>query len=98
MYKTGHDFTLIFADTQMQTPIKYKPNVKLEIKKRGGTDFNPVVDYYHQHRNRFSTLIYLTDGEAPLPDNPVKNMLWVLSTISGDADHLKESGKVIKLN
>jgi predicted metal-dependent peptidase len=98
MYKTGHDFTLIFADTQMQDPIKYKPNVKLEIKKRGGTDFNPVVDYYHQHRNRFSTLIYLTDGEAPLPDNPVKNMLWVLSTISGDADHLKESGKVIKLN
>lgn len=98
MYKTGHDFTLIFADTEMQEPIKYKPNIKLEIKKRGGTDFNPVVDYYHQHRNRFSTLIYLTDGEAPLPDNPVKNMLWVLSTISSDADHLKESGKVIKLN
>jgi hypothetical protein len=40
----------------------------------------------------------LTDGEAPLPRNPVKNMLWVLSTISSDADHLKQSGKVIKLN
>jgi predicted metal-dependent peptidase len=98
MYKTGHDFTLIFADTEMQEPIKYKPNIDLVIKKRGGTDFNPIVDYYHQHRKRFSTLIYLTDGEAPLPDNPVKNMLWVLSTISSDADHLKESGKVIKLN
>lgn len=98
MYKSGHDFTLIFADTQMQEPIKYSPKKELIIKQRGGTDFNPVVDYYHQHRNRFSTLIYLTDGEAPLPDNPVKNMLWVLSTISGDADHLKESGKVIKLN
>jgi predicted metal-dependent peptidase len=98
MYKSGHDFTLIFADTQMQEPIKYKPHAELVIKKRGGTDFNPVVDYYHQHKNKFSTLIYLTDGEAPLPDNPVKNMLWVLSTISNDADHLKESGKVIKLN
>lgn len=98
MYKTGHDFTLIFADTEMQEPIKYKPSTKLVIKKRGGTDFNPIVDYYHQHSKRFSTLIYLTDGEAPLPDNPVKNMLWVLSTISSDADHLKASGKVIKLN
>jgi predicted metal-dependent peptidase len=98
MYKTGHDFTLIFADTEMQEPIKYNPKKELVIKKRGGTDFNPIVDYYHHHRNRFSTLIYLTDGEAPLPDNPVKNMLWVLSTISGDADHLKQSGKVIKLN
>lgn len=98
MYKTGHDFTLIFADTQMQEPIKYKPNIDIVIKKRGGTDFNPVVDYYHQHKSKYSTLIYLTDGEAPLPDNPIKNMLWVLSTISSDADHLKESGKVIKLN
>jgi len=98
MNKTGHQFTIIFADTQMQEPFVYKPNAQIVIKKRGGTDFNPVVDYYHQHKNRFSTLIYLTDGEAPLPNNPVKNMLWVLSTISGDADHLKESGKVIKLN
>ena len=98
MHKSGNDFTLIFADTEMQEPIKYNPKKELVLKKRGGTNFNPIVDYYRANRNKFSTLIYLTDGEAPLPDNPVKNMLWVLSTISGDADHLKASGKVIKLN
>lgn len=98
MHKSGHEFTLIFADTQMQEPIKYSPHKDLVIKKRGGTSFDPIVDYYHQHRNKYSTLIYLTDGEAPVPNNPVKNMLWVLSTISSDADHLKASSKVIKLN
>jgi len=96
MYKCGHDFTLIFADTQMQDPIKYKPSTPLVIKKRGGTDFNPVVDYYMQHRKKYTTLIYLTDGECPAPDAPVKNMLWVLSTKCQNTDHLP--GKTIKLN
>lgn len=96
MYKCGHDFTLIFADTQMQDPIKYRPNVPLVIKKRGGTDFNPVVDYYLQHRKKYTTLIYLTDGECPAPRAAVKNILWVLSTRCQDTAHLP--GKTIKLN
>lgn len=96
MHKCGHDFTLVFADTQMQDPIKYKPNMPIVIKKRGGTDFNPVVDYYMAHKKRYSTLIYLTDGECPAPDAPVKNMLWVLSTKCTDTDHLP--GKTVKLN
>ncbi len=96
MYKCGHDFTLIFADTQMQDPVKYKPSMPVVIKKRGGTDFNPVVDYYMQHRKKYTTLIYLTDGECSAPNAPVKNMLWVLSTKCSDTDHLP--GKTIKLN
>lgn len=96
MHKCGHDFTLVFADTQMQDPVKYKPNMPIVIKKRGGTDFNPVVDYYMAHKKRYSTLIYLTDGECPAPDAPVKNMLWVLSTKCTDTDHLP--GKTVKLN
>ena len=96
MYKCGHDFTLIFADTQMQDPVKYKPSMPVIIKKRGGTDFNPVVDYYMQHRKKYTTLIYLTDGECSAPNAPVKNMLWVLSTKCSDTDHLP--GKTIKLN
>lgn len=96
MYKCGHDFTLVFADTQMQEPVKYRPSLPIEIKKRGGTDFNPVIDYYLQFRKKYTTLIYLTDGEAPAPDAPVKNILWVLSTKCSDTDHLP--GKTVKLN
>ena len=96
MHKCGHDFTLVFADTQMQDPVKYKPNMPIVIKKRGGTDFNPVVDYYMANKKKYSTLIYLTDGECPAPDAPVKNMLWVLSTRCQNTDHLP--GKTVKLN
>ena len=96
MYKCGHDFTLVFADTQMQEPVKYRPSLPIEIKKRGGTDFNPVVDYYLQYRKKYTTMIYLTDGEAPAPQAPVKNILWVLSTKCNNTDHLP--GKTVKLN
>lgn len=96
MYKCGHDFTLVFADTRMQEPFKYRPNTPIEIKQRGGTDFNPVINYYLKFKKKYTTLIYLTDGEARAPDAPVKNILWVLSTRCQDTDHLP--GKTIKLN
>lgn len=96
MYKAGHDFTIIFADTQMQAPFKYKPNIPIEIKQRGGTDFNPIVNYYSQHKKKYTTLIYLTDGECSSPDIKLKNMLWVLSERSNMTTHLP--GKTIKLN
>lgn len=96
MYKCGHDFSITFADTQMQDVVKYRPSMDLIIKQRGGTDFNPVVDYYLTYRKKYTTLIYLTDGEAPAPDAPIKNVLWVLSTKCSNTDHLP--GKTIKLN
>jgi predicted metal-dependent peptidase len=96
MYKCGHDFTITFADTQMQEPVKYRPSMDLVIKQRGGTDFNPVVDYFLTYRKKYTTLIYLTDGEAPAPEAPIKNVLWVLSTKCSNTDHLP--GKTIKLN
>lgn len=96
MHKCGHDFTLVFADTKMQDPIKYRPNAEIVIKQRGGTDFNPVVDYYIKNKKKYTTLIYLTDGECPAPNAIVKNMLWVLSTNCSNTDHLP--CKTIKLN
>lgn len=60
------------------------------------TDFNPVVDYFMTYRKKYTTLIYLTDGEAPAPKAPIKNVLWVLSTRCSNTDHLP--GKIIKLN
>lgn len=96
MYKVGHDFTIVFCDTKMQEPFKFKPNVPIEIKKRGGTDFNPVVDYFLSNRKKYSTLIYLTDGEAPAPNSYIKNVLWVLSSLCENTDHLP--GLTVKLN
>jgi predicted metal-dependent peptidase len=96
MNKSGHDFTLVFADTTMGKPFKYKRNQPVDIEGRGGTDFNEVVNYFNTSKSKYSTLIYLTDGEAPAPEAKIKNVLWVLSSISDKTDHLP--GKTIKLN
>lgn len=96
MDKTGHDFSLVFADTSMGEVRKYKRNQPVEIEGRGGTDFNEVVNYYVANKNKYSTLIYLTDGEAPAPSAKIKNVLWVLSKRSHWTDHLP--GKTIQLN
>ena len=42
------------------------------------------------------TPLYLTDGEAPAPEECPKNTLWVLSAQSEMTDHLP--GQIIQLN
>lgn len=44
------------------------------------TDFNPPVDYYVEHRKEYASLIYFTDGEAPLPRKNPSGMVWVISS------------------
>ena len=74
----------------------FKKNANWEIKGRGGTCFQPVIDHFNEKRGRYTALIYLTDGEAPAPEDCPKNTLWVLSADSNWTDHLP--GKTIQLN
>ncbi len=93
--RTGHDITLVLCDTRINNIIKYNPRLDIEIKGRGGTDFQPVIDYYRENLTRYSCLIYFTDGECSAPENVRGNILWVMSTVS----HLNNElpGKCIKL-
>jgi predicted metal-dependent peptidase len=95
MHKTGHKITVAQCDTSLNSVEDFNPKKDWEIKGRGGTSFQPVIDHYNNH-GRYTALIYLTDGEAYSPDNCPKNTLWVLSSISSMNDKLP--GKVIKLN
>jgi len=95
MYKTGHKITVAQCDTNLNSVEDFNPKKDWEIKGRGGTSFQPVIDHYNEY-GRYTALIYLTDGEAYSPDNCPKNTLWVLSSISQMNDELP--GKVIKLN
>lgn len=95
--KTGSDITIIQCDTQIGSIKSFKKGAHLEIVGRGGTDFTPVVDYYNEHLGEFSSLIYLTDGEAPSPKTPPRGRcLWVMSSKSSMNDTLP--GQCIKLN
>lgn len=95
MHKTGHKITIAQCDTQLNSVEEFNPKRDLEIKGRGGTSFQPVVDHFNEKGN-YTALIYLTDGEAYNPENCPKNTLWVLSSRSQMNDELP--GKVIQLN
>ena len=80
LYKLGHDVTVVICDTRMGKPFKFDPRKDIEIEGRGGTSFQPVIDYYSKERNKYSCLIYFTDGEADVPENPRGPILWVHSS------------------
>ena len=80
MHKTGHQITVAQCDTQINSIEVFNPKKDWDIKGRGGTDFQPVVDHYNEKKGLYTALIYLTDGEAYTPEDCPKNALWVHST------------------
>ena len=96
MHKTGHCITVAQCDTQLTSVEEFNPKKDWNIKGRGGTDFQPVIDHFNENKSKYTALIYLTDGEAHSPRDCPKNTLWVLSSRSSMNDELP--GKVIKLN
>lgn len=82
MFKAGTDIYVLECDARINRQYWFKPGCIKDVSGRGGTCFDPVVDYYIEHYKQFDTLVYLTDGEAPyghlrIPQN---NMLWVISS------------------
>ena len=80
MHKTGNQITVAQFDTQLTDVSDFDPKKNWEIKGRGGTDFQAVVDHYNDPKNRYSGFICLTDGEADNPENCPNNALWVHSS------------------
>lgn len=93
--KTGTEITTIQCDTKINKIAKFKADTEYEIYGRGGTDFQPVIDYYRENLHKYVSLIFFTDGEAPAPTNAVGKILWVMSSNSNINEELP--GIVIKL-
>ena len=96
MHKTGNQITVAQFDTQLTDVSLFDPKKNWEIKGRGGTDFQDVVDHYNAPKNKYSGFICLTDGEASTPENCPKNALWVHSSMSSINEDLP--GVKIQLN
>lgn len=86
-YKAGARITILQCDTRINAIEDYDGKNIPEIKGRGGTDFNPPVDYYVKHKKEYASLIYFTDGEAPLPSKHPQGMVWVISSIGYHQDY-----------
>jgi len=94
--KTGSYVDIIQCDTKIQSVEPFKPKKDFKVHGRGGTSFQPVIDYYNENRRKYTTLIYLTDGEAPPPKDCPKRTLWCHSSRSRINEELP--GYKIKLN
>ena len=86
-YKAGAKVTILQCDTRINAIEDYDGKNIPEIKGRGGTDFNPPVDYYVKHKKDYASLIYFTDGEAPLPTKSPQGMVWVISSCGYHQDY-----------
>lgn len=96
IYKNGAEVTVVQCDTQINSIDAFKPNLDIEIKGRGGTEFDPVIEYYNKNRNKHTCLVYFTDGECYCNVKPQGKMLWVMSSHSRMNDELP--GPKIQLN
>lgn len=95
IWKTGVEVTIIQCDTHIRSIDEYKGTFEMKFHGRGGTEFNPVLEYFNENRNKFNSLIYFTDGECYTDVKPRNPVLWVLSERSTINNNLP--GKVIRL-
>ena len=96
MHKTGCDVTVVQCDTAISDIRPYKQSNEIALHGRGGTSFEPVIEYYDANQKKYTCLIYFTDGEAPAPAKPRGHILWVLSSRCSMNNQLP--GQIIKLN
>jgi predicted metal-dependent peptidase len=94
--KTGAEITVVQCDTHIRHIGPYKAGDKIEIHGRGGTYFDPVLEMYNENQDKYTCLIYLTDGECDCSVKPRGKMLWVISTRGSINKDLP--GPQIKLN
>lgn len=86
IHKTGSKVSIIECDAYVHRVYEYKGKTMDQVTGRGGTDFQPVIDYVNMHYKEFTSLIYLTDMECSPPTSCRKPTLWVgCSSASEDA-------------
>ena len=87
IYKTGARITILECDAKITANYEYTGKWTGKIHGRGGTDFQPVIDYYRKNMKDYAALVYFTDGECSIPDNVPRDTIWVITSAG---DHKKE--------
>jgi hypothetical protein len=81
IHKSGTEVTIGHADSGMAHVEKYKGQKLRDRYGNGGTDFDPAIEYFNQHKSLYTSMVYFTDGECMPPSiKPHKPMLWVISS------------------
>lgn len=80
IYKAGTRITVIDCDARIQDIYEYKGKYNDSAKGRGGTSFDPVLEYYDDNRDKYTSLVFFTDGECSTKIKPKKEVIWVISS------------------
>ena len=84
------------------TKLKKTKDKQITIKGRGGTDFQPVVDYFCKHID-YDGMMIVTDGYAPVPQVPsfLKNkLLWIIDNkqcFESSRHRFSKTGRVCRI-
>jgi predicted metal-dependent peptidase len=98
IHNRGAEILIIQADARVQTAQKFTKNYSFQAEGRGGTDFNPALEFINESKTKYAGVIYFTDGGASAPEVKCKYKILYVIVGSDSGQHLLESGKVIKLN
>lgn len=74
---------VIFFDTNLKLskPVPFKKKIELkEIQGRGGTNFQPAIDFFQENKE-YNGMIIFTDGQGNIPlQKGNQNILWILTS------------------
>lgn len=87
IYKAGARITILECDARISANYEYTGKWTGKVHGRGGTDFQPVIDYYRKNMKDYAALVYFTDGECSIPNNVPRDTIWVITSAG---DHNKE--------
>jgi len=80
IHRTGVKVTIVECDALIHKIYEFKGDVPEHVHGRGGTNFQPVIDYLNDNPKKYTSLVYLTDLECSVPSKPCKPTLWVVSS------------------
>ena len=87
IYKVGARITILECDAAISANYEYTGKWTGKVHGRGGTDFQPVIDYYRKNMKDYAALVYFTDGMCSIPNNIPRDTIWVITSAG---DHKKE--------
>ena len=97
IWRQGSSVTVIEADDQVRSTWEYHGQGAQRSRGRGGTNFDPALQWLSDAVPRFDAAVYFTDGKANTPKvRPPCEVLWVLA--HGGDEHTLSGQRLVKLS
>lgn len=77
--RSGVAIEVLQCDAIVRDVTKFDHRADFKVYGRGGTDFQPVIDYYNDNYRDYCCMIFFTDGECYAPTKSIGKMLWVVT-------------------